>query len=260
MENNIDPQYQPPQNFQQPEYRCTRCYVIVVSGAHFCTNCGMKLKEKEEVLQHREVGEQPMLWPLMQYGLLLLFCLVVRIGEFGFAPINSIIIDVIMAVIIMAFALRELPSLKDVLVWKNFSLVTLIVVIGGAVVGAFAVDLLAGALESMYDEDYQLYYFQNSPFPVLLSIISVAFFPALFEEIAFRGVLYTQLNRVLSTTATIIVTAIAFSILHLNPVGFIWLLPIGLVTAWLRYKTGVIWYGIILHFVYNTGCVLFYFY
>lgn len=244
---------------QRPIFLCRNCNTVLLSGSRFCTACGMKHSEKQEVIDHHLAGEKPLFWPLLMYGLLLLFCIIVRVSEFDATPIKLFVVDIVFAGIVIAFCFREMDSLKSVLTVTHFNWLLLFAVIGGSVLAAIGVNWFADALEKMSGEYYRMYMFENAPFPVLLSIISTAVFPALFEELSFRGILYTQLNRLMGVTATIIVTAVAFSILHLSPLSLLWIFPIGLITGWLRAKTGTIWYGIALHFTYNSSIVLLYF-
>lgn len=238
---------------------CRHCDAILVEGSRFCSACGMKHTEKAEVIAHHRTGNEPMLWPLLQYGTLLLFCAVVRFGKFDISATGAFVINGLMAAIVTAFALREMRSMRGVFSFRRVRVILIGAIIAGSMLAAYCVDQLGGAIERMSGEYWEMYMYEDTMYPVVLSLISIAVFPALFEEIAFRGVLFTQLNRVMSTTATIGVTAIAFSILHLSPISLIWIFPIGLVTGWLRMKTGVIWYGMILHFTYNATIVLLYF-
>jgi membrane protease YdiL (CAAX protease family) len=219
----------------------------------------MQHTEKQAVLQHRAAGEQPLLWPALFYVVMLVYCLLVKFMEWNVNPVTEIVNCILFAVIVLAFSLRDIHLLKDVFILRRFHWGAAALIVAGSVLAAAGVDWLAGRLERLSGEYYLIYMFEDSPFPILLSIISTAFFPAFFEELAFRGIIYAQLRKVMGVTATIIVTAVAFSILHMSPLSLIWIFPIGIVTAWLRSRYDTIWYGIILHFTYNSSIVLLYF-
>jgi membrane protease YdiL (CAAX protease family) len=242
-----------------PAALCFNCGTPLVRDSRFCTACGSKHTEKEIIAEHARAGDKPMQWPLLQYGLLLLFCTIVRFAKLESTPMSMFMVDILLAAIIIAFSFTEISTLKEVFIVRRFNVMLLLAILVGAVLTAIGVNWLAGQMERMAGEYYTMYMFQNSPYPVLLSLISTAVFPGFFEELAFRGVLFTQMRRVLSATGTILVTAIAFAILHLSPLSLIWLLPIGLITGYLRHKTGTIWYGVALHFTYNSAIVLLYF-
>ena len=77
------------------------------------------------------------------------------------------------------------------------------------------------------------------------------------EEIAFRGQLFNALRKKgVSTWLTIVITAVAFSAFHLEPVRFFLLLPIGLVYGWVRWKTGSLGAAMVAHGVHNAPAAL----
>jgi hypothetical protein len=88
-----------------------------------------------------------------------------------------------------------------------------------------------------------------------MSILVVAVQPAIFEELAFRGVVFSALRRVLESREAVLVTALMFMILHLSVLSFPHLLLIGLVLGWLRVRTGSLVPGMFLHFTHNLLCV-----
>jgi uncharacterized protein len=98
--------------------------------------------------------------------------------------------------------------------------------------------------------------FLDSPHPLLLSILSIAVFPALTEELAFRGILFGQLQRLTTGTSAVVVTAILFAFVHFAVLGLYWLLPCGLLYGWIRHREGHIWWGVLLHACHNSLVVL----
>jgi membrane protease YdiL (CAAX protease family) len=84
----------------------------------------------------------------------------------------------------------------------------------------------------------------------LLALYSLA--PAVFEEIAFRGVMFDRLRRVLGEREGWLVQAAFFSILHLSPVIFPTHFAMGLIFGWLRMRTGSLLPGMILHAAWNA--------
>lgn len=89
-------------------------------------------------------------------------------------------------------------------------------------------------------------------------ILSIVIQPAIIEELAFRGVIFDGVRKVLSDRETIIVTGLMFMVLHIAALGmFPVLLLMGLILGWLRLKTGSIWPCILLHATHN-GLVLVY--
>lgn len=97
--------------------------------------------------------------------------------------------------------------------------------------------------------------FLGSPYPLLLSLLSTAVMPALTEELAFRGILFGQLERLTGRASTVIVTAIVFAFIHFSMLSMFWLLPAGLLYGWIRAREGHIWWGVLFHMAHNATVV-----
>lgn len=87
-------------------------------------------------------------------------------------------------------------------------------------------------------------------------ILSIAVMPAIFEELAFRGIILTSLSHVMGSTEAGLVSAFMFMVVHLSVPNFPSLLLIGLALAYLRVKSGSLLPGMLLHFTHNLLCVL----
>ena len=95
---------------------------------------------------------------------------------------------------------------------------------------------------------------------ILLTIINndygyfvICLFAPLVEEIVFRGaILRVLLTRFSNHWASIIISALLFAVVHMNPAQMPHAFIIGLLLGWLYYRTGSIVPGVIIHFVNNT--------
>lgn len=96
----------------------------------------------------------------------------------------------------------------------------------------------------------------NNVWQLLLSILFFAFIPAICEELVFRGVVYNSLRRKFGARLSIIISAVAFMIIHFSIYQTMHQLIIGIVLGCLVYFTGSIVYGIIYHFVNNLTVLL----
>tara|TARA_Y100000780_G_C13561857_1_gene369410 strand:- start:355 stop:666 length:312 start_codon:yes stop_codon:yes gene_type:complete len=83
------------------------------------------------------------------------------------------------------------------------------------------------------------------------AILFIAITPPIFEELAFRGFLFNQLQKVVSERVTIIATAFIFALVHFSFISLLWIFPFGIVLGYLRSKYNTLWYGIIIHFIHN---------
>jgi membrane protease YdiL (CAAX protease family) len=87
-------------------------------------------------------------------------------------------------------------------------------------------------------------------------VLMICVEPAVFEEMAFRGVIFSALRIILSPMETVFVTALLFMALHLSPGNFPHTLALGLTAGFLRLRTGSLLPGMLLHFAHNFMCVL----
>lgn len=84
----------------------------------------------------------------------------------------------------------------------------------------------------------------------MLALVSLA--PAVFEELAFRGVIQTRLEQLLSPRDAWIIQAALFSVLHLSPLIFPSHFVMGLYFGWLRRRTSSLYPGMVLHATWNA--------
>ena len=74
----------------------------------------------------------------------------------------------------------------------------------------------------------------------------------MFEELAFRGVIQSRLERVMNRRDALIVQAAMFSALHMMPLVFVSHFVMGVGFGWLRNRTGSLWPGVLLHMAWNA--------
>jgi membrane protease YdiL (CAAX protease family) len=86
----------------------------------------------------------------------------------------------------------------------------------------------------------------------VFSIIVVGIIPGLMEELFFRGLVLDGLNRNYTRRKAIIISALLFGIVHLNPWQFYAGFIIGLISAWICLNTNSILLSIFIHFFNNT--------
>lgn len=103
---------------------------------------------------------------------------------------------------------------------------------------------------SMFDTLY------DAPNPLLYAIIFTAVFPAIFEELAFRGVVFSRGKGVFSLKQSIWLSSILFTFLHLSYLSFVWILPFAWVLGYLRARYRTVFYGIVIHFLHNFTAVV----
>ena len=82
-------------------------------------------------------------------------------------------------------------------------------------------------------------------------ILNVCIEPAIIEELAFRGIILTGLQRVLSNRDAALVSSLMFMVLHLAVPSFPHLFLIGLALSYLRIRSGSLYPGMLMHFLHN---------
>jgi membrane protease YdiL (CAAX protease family) len=93
---------------------------------------------------------------------------------------------------------------------------------------------------------------------LLISLLLIAFLPAMVEEFFFRGALQGLLSRWFAKPwVAIVVTAIIFSAIHLSWYGFLPRAMLGVVLGAVFYITGNLWYSVLMHFVNNAAAVIY---
>ncbi len=91
----------------------------------------------------------------------------------------------------------------------------------------------------------------------LLIILTLAVIPATFEELFFRGFLFSSLLQNLTARQTIIVSAVLFGVFHvvvMSSLAVERFFPstfMGLILGWVCYRTKSVWPGILLHTCHN---------
>lgn len=138
---------------------------------------------------------------------------------------------------------------------------TYVVAVGGGMAFAVLANYAAGLVMSFLAQFGVPYpdfpsTIEPTGMSLLLNVISVAVFPALAEEMAFRGYMLGAL-RAHSDRMAIVLSAVLFGLVHGNAVQIPFAFLLGLVLGWLVVQTDCIWPAVVLHFANNlTGVLL----
>ncbi len=112
-------------------------------------------------------------------------------------------------------------------------------------------------LEKLYNEQVALMSNLTSWSEFIIAVFIIAFFPALFEEMFFRGALQSTLQRWWKNpVAAILVSSIIFSLIHLSIYLFLSRVLLGIGLGWIFYKSRNIWVGTVVHFLNNTFALI----
>ena len=118
------------------------------------------------------------------------------------------------------------------------------------------VDMIAKNMEDAYNAQVLALSNLKSWPEFLMAIVIIAFFPAMFEEVFFRGALQNLLVRWWKNPfISILVTSLVFSLIHMSVYLFLSRAVLGFILGLLYYKSKNIWVNIIAHFLNNAIAV-----
>jgi membrane protease YdiL (CAAX protease family) len=117
-------------------------------------------------------------------------------------------------------------------------------------------DNVAKKLENAYNDQIIMLSHLNGLGDFIFALIIMAFFPALFEELFFRGALQTLLVKWWKKPLiAIVVTSVVFSIIHMSVYLLLSRIVLGFVLGWMFHQTKNIWINTIAHFLNNAIAV-----
>ncbi len=99
---------------------------------------------------------------------------------------------------------------------------------------------------------HELVFGERRPGVLSLTVLLACVVGPLWEELFFRGVLYPALRRHLSRIVAMVVSATFFSLLHMSPIGFLPILGLGVLLAYLYERTGSLAGPLVVHMAHNT--------
>jgi membrane protease YdiL (CAAX protease family) len=116
---------------------------------------------------------------------------------------------------------------------------------------------MAKSMEDTYNENVKILSNLQNPSDLISAIFIMAFLPALFEEMFFRGALQNILTRWWQKPyLAILVTSVLFSLIHFSIWLFISRFIMGVALGIMFYTTRNIWVNTIAHFLNNMIAVI----
>jgi uncharacterized protein len=234
--------------------QCPQCNGAVVPTDRFCGHCGKEvITHSENLVVQNDVLRT--LTPTLSYYFITLVLLatykltdIFPHGFEGLAIISAI--DIVFVIVFWTFYFEEMKPLFSL---RGLRLGVMSLTIVGAAVAGILVTGLANVIQFSIQDDvfYSTYLFEDTSNPFLWAVLFICIQPALFEEVTFRGFLYSNLSKVTSARSAIYITGFIFGIIHLAVISMLWLVPLGVIFAFMRMKYNTLWYGIAGHFTYN---------
>lgn len=250
---------------------CAACERPMRAGARFCPSCGQTYTapppgEPVPSGPALERSTRPSLgavvvaqWSELTrigwlYGLLLLSSLIFAwIARLSPSPWTGVALAGFDAVLIVGYVVARPTEVLELLRLPRTTVRGALQMIGAAcactavLVGYFAVFETAGLPMLQLTEEYT-----EAGWPAWSMFVLISAMPALFEELAFRGVIHCTLERVLSAREAQIIQAALFSIVHLSPVIFLSHFLMGFYFGWLRNQTRSLYPSMLAHASWNA--------
>ena len=238
-------------------YYCEYCNKEVKGFHRFCHNCGEYLgfdATKTSLYSNASLQSA-----FIFFGIYLFVCLVTHFTDIFDSYDRLFWVEIFLAVVTIFYVRLNYEALKPVLKFKNFNVVRLIGCISLAAIASSLINFIVSKMNiSFFGTDSGFYgRYSIYTMPALIMVYSIAIYPAIFEELAYRGVMYNYLNNVLDERVVVVITGFMFAIMHLSLISLFWLIPFGILVGAMRKRFGTIWYGVIFHFTFNLVAVIF---
>lgn len=243
-------------------HSCPECGGLIRAGAQFCSSCGCGIGAavvRDRAQRAASESRFAARWSDLKrtvwlFGLLLLSSLV-----FGFvfrvdaSPWTDVVFSAADAVIVLAFVAGHLRDLRPLLTVPRpdprtaLGLGTVALLFLGAMTGYFNLLEHMGVPVAQASDTYV-----RAGWPLWSMVLLISVTPAVFEELAFRGVIQSNLERVLGRREAWLIQAAFFSVLHLTPLAFPSHFVMGLCFGYMRTRSRSLYPGMVLHAAWNA--------
>ena len=95
-------------------------------------------------------------------------------------------------------------------------------------------------------------FIESDAFPLLKTLLYVAVFVPIIEELLFRGFVLDLALESYGSWPSIFISAVIFGIVHLNPIGVLNAFLLGLIYGYVRIRTNSLFPSIFLHSMWNA--------
>ncbi len=242
---------------------CGGCQQTLTPGARFCRNCGRSVADGFDpgvfiaaapVKTDFDVRWKNVRMVAWLFGLLLTTSFVFGLIERQYhSPWVDVIASSIDAMLILGFAIAKRTDVGPLFALprcdRRSALMLVLLAIGFIALMSAYFDLLShlGIPTLRVTDEYR-----DAGWSVGVMFLLVSVMPGIFEEIGFRGVIQSALERSVNARDAWLIQAALFSVLHLSPMVFPSHFVMGLVFGYLRLRTRSLYPGMLLHASWNA--------
>lgn len=271
MDNSIIPSSHLPENENRPEY-CSYCGAHLENGYYFCLSCATPYKNVESVLSRMRpysptsgvliAKKAPHVAPLFwTYLAVILTAAVINFIFFKDSrpDLGLILQSALLFVTTCIFTVLYWPSL--VVQFKRFgflkpaALVGILALVPLLAINYFYHGWLAHRLG--YDPTFMTDELRKAGLGTSGLIIFFCIFPAIVEEIAFRGLIQHWLHVAIPPFRAMVLASALFTALHFSILSAPYLFAVGMVLGWVKWKTASLYPSMLIHFLHNLIVIQF---
>ncbi|WP_426667166.1 CPBP family intramembrane glutamic endopeptidase [Mucilaginibacter sp. McL0603] len=234
---------------------CIECGQSIATESRFCSHCGSAQTRDSSLSDERWIATKQI---ALFFIIDAVICCTASFIDFFKTLAWSVTFDSSLAISSLVFFFYNWQSTKTLLKWPGFSIVKLISFCVIAILGSITVSFLVRWVNRTLFSKTSSYYafYAGHHYGKVLMVLFVAIMPALFEELGFRGFLLQKLLQVVDKKQAVFISGFLFAIMHTSFISLFWLIPFGLLLAYIRIKENTIWYGVFIHFCFNfTVCM-----
>lgn len=263
--------HSPPDIRDQAVGTCEGCGAPLSGHVFFCLVCGRPYREAPgsralppPTSESKRLKEgAPDFWPVFwTYALALFASLILSIflfaGDPNFEAYALVISSILLLMVTLALGTRHIQFLSGSLRRVGFNTPA---AWGGLVLLAplLGLNLLwhGPVLQGLLGYEGDLNLLQAGLSPVA-AVVLLCVFPAVTEEVGFRGLLQPMMAGALDRKKAIWGVALLFAAIHLSAFSFPYLILVGLLLGWVRDRTGSLYPGMLIHALHNWFVVAFY--
>ena len=169
--------------------------------------------------------------------------------------LSQLVIFLVPSLIYIIFAKIKGEKVNNILKFKKLSLKNILIILA---IGVFVQPLMmiVSAISLLFSENLVAEVLDDiGSIRFIYLVFIIAVLPSIFEEIAFRGVIFKSYEKVNMRTA-ILINGLFFGFMHLNFQQFFYTFGLGILLAFLVYYTKSIFSAMILHFIINSSQVV----
>ena len=256
-----------------PPGRCEYCGAVLNPFFYFCAGCGTPYKPFEsvvtaaspppmsdaEMIQRKAPDVAPLFWTYFSVaifsGLVSYLLFVEKRPELAlFVQIGVLLVTTLI------FAAIYWKSLASQLVRIGFGHVEAwiaLVILPGMLLVNFVYHRLFLMKLLKVKEAFSLDQLREAGISEPTLILIFCIYPAIAEEIAFRGLLQHWLHTALSPWKAVGLAAFLFAVLHFSVLSLPYLFGVGVLLGWAKWKTGSLYPSMLIHFLHNLVAIEF---